>query len=40
MLSQSVTYHYEDQTGFLGEDIVIESSVQPGKVTWFVSVNK
>ena len=32
----SKTYQYDDRTGFLGEDIVIESPVQTGKITWFV----
>ena len=34
--SPSLTYHYEDKRGFLGEDIVIESPVLTGNITWFV----
>ena len=32
----SKTYYYDDRTCFLGEDIVIESPVQTGTITWFV----
>ena len=32
----SKTYQYDDKTGFLGEDILIESPVQTGKITWYV----
>ena len=32
----SLTYHYEDKRGFLGENIVIESPVLTGNITWFV----
>ena len=32
----SQTFQYEDKLGFLGEDIVIECAVQPGKITWSV----
>ena len=34
----SKTYHYEDKTGFLRENIVIESPVLTGKITWFDSI--
>ena len=30
------TFQYEDKLGFLGEDVVIECPVQPGKITWSV----
>ena len=32
----SKTFQYDDKTGFLGEDILIDSPVQTGKITWFV----
>ena len=32
----SLTYHYEDKRGFLGEEIVIESPVLTGNITWLV----
>ena len=32
----SLTYHYEDKRGFLGEEVVIESPVLTGSITWLV----
>ena len=32
----SQAFQYEDKLGFLGEDIIIECPVQPGKITWSV----
>ena len=36
MTPLSQTFQYEDKLGFLGEDIIIECAVQPGKITWSV----
>ena len=32
----SLVHHFEDKIGYLGEDIVIESPIKTGKITWFV----